>query len=228
MVKIQFLGHASFKLLYPHTNILIDPFINNPCTEPSFKRLIDFPLRENELNDVSLILVSHEHFDHFDKKAIESIAQKNNAVVVGHESVLKELNLHKRFLYPITIGQKIELRKLAIEGITAHHPNSFFPLGFLIDSGNERIYHAGDTDLIDEFDKIKADIALLPIGGTYTMDLVDGVKATKSMKPKAVIPMHYNTFSMIKAEPLEFKHKIEKSLLETKPVILNPGESFNY
>ncbi|MFH1544645.1 MAG: metal-dependent hydrolase [archaeon] len=228
MVKIHFLGHSSFKLVYPHTSILIDPFINNTCIEPSFKRLIDSPVKENELNDVSLILVSHEHFDHFDKKAIESIAQKNNSVVVGHESVLQKLKLHKRFLCPITIGQKIELRKLAIEGITAHHPNSFFPIGFLIDSGKEKIYHAGDTDLIDEFDEIKADIALLPIGGTYTMDLVDGVKATKSMKPKIVIPMHYNTFSMIKADALEFKHKIEKSLLETKPVILKPGESFHY
>lgn len=229
MVELQYLGHSFFKLAFPHTSVLIDPFINNTNTESSFQRLVEcHPLAEEELNDVSVILVSHEHFDHFDKKAIESIAEKNNATVVSHESVLKELNLPKRLFCPISTGEKIELRKLSIEGITAHHPNSFFPLGFLIDSGKERIYHAGDTDLIDEFDEIKADIALLPIGGTFTMDLVDAVKATKCIKPKIAVPMHYNTFPMIKADPSEFKQKIEKSLLETKPLIMKVGEKFTY
>ena len=224
MTKIKYLGHSFFKFSFPEANVLVDPFIKSSSSEPEYKRLIECPVKEKELNDINVILVTHEHFDHFDKEAIECIAKSNNAVVVGHDSLHNELSLERRHLCPIDVGKKIDLRKINVEAVTAHHPNSFNPLGYIIQSNNTRIYHAGDTDLIEEFANVKADIALLPIGGAITMDCVDAVRATKYLKPKIVIPMHYNTFASIKAEPLEFKQRIEKSVLEAKPIIMQVGE----
>jgi L-ascorbate metabolism protein UlaG (beta-lactamase superfamily) len=98
-------------------------------------------------------------------------------------------------------------------------------LGYLISADNQSIYHAGDTELHDSFGEIKTDIALLPIGGAYTMDVVDAVRATKTMKPKYVIPMHYNTFDEIKADSNEFCQRINKSILKTKPIVMGIGET---
>jgi L-ascorbate metabolism protein UlaG (beta-lactamase superfamily) len=122
------------------------------------------------------------------------------------------------------MNQEITLRNLQIKALPAHHPNSFYPLGFLISYKGQSVYHAGDTALINSISEIDADVALLPIGGTYTMDCVDAIRAVKTMKPKYAIPMHFDTFKMIQQDPKEFKQKIEKSVFKTKPVILKPGQ----
>jgi len=228
LVEITFFGHSFFKVDFEGTKVLFDPFINNTCSDSAFKRILPCTAKKCHLNDIDLILVSHEHFDHFDKKAIENLVKQNNCFVLSHDNVLNELEIEKRFLFPISLDQKINIKNLTIECVTAHHPESFYPVGFIVSSKAKSIYFSGDTSLIDSFSKIKADVALLPIGGTYTMDCVDGVKATKLMKPKYVIPMHYNTFQMIKADPEEFKRKIEKSVLTTQPILLQPGETFKF
>ncbi len=228
MVKVTFFGHSFFKVEFNGTKILFDPFINNTCSDPAFNRVIPCKARKTDLNDIDLVLVSHEHFDHFDKKAIESIVKKNNSLVVAHDSILNELELERRFLCPLSMNQKLNVRNLNIEAVTAHHPESFYPIGFLVSAKGKSLYFSGDTALIDDFAKINADMALLPIGGTYTMDCVDSVKATKLIKPKFVVPMHYNTFGMIKADANEFKRKIEKSVLDTKAILMQPGETFKF
>lgn len=222
-MKIQYLGHSFFKVDFSNANILIDPFISS--SDPSFDRLVKCPVKKQDLKDIAMILVTHEHFDHFDKDAVEHIASRNNALVVSHESILQELNLQRNLLRPITSGKSITTRGLKITALPAHHPNAFYPLAYLVEGANEKLFHAGDTALHDVFADVDADVALLPIGGTHTMDIVDAVRATKTMKPKVVIPMHYNTFEVIKADPNEFKQRIEKSILKTKPIILSPGET---
>jgi len=180
------------------------------------------------LKDIALILVSHEHFDHFDKDFIEKIASRDNSCVVASESLLQKLNLSKRFLHPIRQHQTINLRGIEITALPAHHPQAFYPLGFLMSYDGKSVFHSGDTSLVDSFSKINPDVALLPIGGTYTMDCVDAIRAVKTMKPRYAIPMHYGTFKMIDQDPKEFKQKIDKSILKTKPVILKPGQSFSF
>ncbi|MEM4364269.1 MAG: MBL fold metallo-hydrolase, partial [Candidatus Diapherotrites archaeon] len=108
----------------------------------------------------------------------------------------------------------------------AHYPNSFYPLSFVFSKDGESVYFAGNTSLLDSFEEIKSDVAIIPIGGNSTMDVVDAVRATKSIKPKFVIPMHYNSFDSMVADPVDFKERIEKSVLKTIPVILKPGQSF--
>lgn len=228
MVSVRFFGHSFFKIGFPGRNVLIDPFICSDKERPDFERLVDCAAKQSDLKDVALILVSHEHFDHFDKKFIEKVASRDNSCVVASEPILQELNLSKRFLHPIKMHQKISLRGVDIQAIPAHHPHSFYPLGFMVSCAGKSVFHSGDTALTDHFSKLRPDVALLPIGGTYTMDCVDAIRAVKTMKPKFAIPMHYNTFKMIEQDPGEFKQKIDKSILQTKPVILNPGQSFSF
>jgi len=96
--------------------------------------------------------------------------------------------------------------------------------GFLLEVDGRRIYHAGDTGLTVEMGLLAedgVDVALLPIGGNYTMDIDDAVRAVRMIKPRVAVPMHYNTFPLIKASPEEFASKAS-GLAEIR--ILKPGE----
>lgn len=223
-LNFRFFGHSFFEICSKHS-LLIDPFLSTSIKGDCALKL---PSCKNKLSNVSLILITHEHKAHFDKKLVEFIAKKCDSLVVAHDSILNNLELPKRQLVPVMLNSEINVRNVEIQAFPAHHPLAFYPLSFLLKINGLSVFHAGDTELMDEHEKIKADVALLPIGGSVTMDLVDAVKATKCIKPKIAIPMHYNTFPSIKAEPLEFKARIEKSNLKTKPVILKPGESFEF
>lgn len=226
MVKIQFLGHSFFKISFPDAKVLIDPFIHNVHPEKQYERVLDCSTNEDKIKNVDLILISNEMFDHFEKNVVETIAKRDNALVVAHDSILNQLSLPRQLLRSIGVGQKTAMKNIEVTATTAHFPASFYPLGFLLANNGTKIFFAGATELIDDFSEIQSDVALLPIGGKTTMDIVDGVKATKVMKPKYVIPMHYNTFDFIKADAKEFKAKIEKSNLTTIPIILEPGQEF--
>jgi L-ascorbate metabolism protein UlaG (beta-lactamase superfamily) len=99
---------------------------------------------------------------------------------------------------------------------------------FVVSIGGKCIYHAGDTALTSDMSLIgeeKAiDLACLPIGGHYTMGIDDAVKAVSMVKPRVVLPIHYNTWEIIKADPDEFAGKVDKSDVRTKTVILASGE----
>ncbi len=228
MPSIQFFGHSFFKLCFPERNILFDPYVSSACSDPAFKRLVECSAKQSDLRDIALILLSHEHFDHFDKELVEKIATRDNSCVVGSLPLLQQLNLSKRFLHPIKMNETITLRGTEIKAVPAHHPQAFYPLGFMVSHNGKSVFHAGDTDLIDDFSSLRPDVALLPIGGTFTMDCVDAVRAVKTMKPRFAVPMHYNTFKMIEQDPKEFKQRIDKSILKTKVVVLKPGQKFSF
>jgi L-ascorbate metabolism protein UlaG (beta-lactamase superfamily) len=227
-LSIRYLGHAFFRIALNNKAILIDPYVKDCHPESESKRLSPCVCKERDFKNVEAVLVSHEHFAHFDKELLEKLAKENNACIVAHESLLQELNLSKRYTQALDIGQTIPVRGFSVTGVSAHHPQSFYPMGFLIHVNGTSIYHAGDTQLLDDFNGLKPDLALLPIGGNYTMDCVDAVRAVKAMKPRYAIPMHYNTFAPIQADASEFKSKIEKSILKTQPIILKPGQCFKF
>ena len=223
MVEIQYFGHSFFRIGEKGFNILIDPIFNT--TKTDFKMEEKVPVKPRQLKDVSLILLGNETAEHFDKKAVEELAIRNGATVVGHEIVLNELDLPRNQKAAIRSDSEMFLKGVKIKSTIAHFPKSFYPMGYLIELGGKKIYHAGVTALIDSFSRIETDIAILPIGGKATMDVIDAVRATKIIKPKAVIPMQYNTFELSKADSSDFKVRIEKSLLKTRPVILSPGQT---
>jgi L-ascorbate metabolism protein UlaG (beta-lactamase superfamily) len=204
-------------------NILFDPVFDTTKTDYKLQETI--PIKSRQLKDISLILLGNETPEHFDAAAVEEIALRNGATVVGHEIVLNKLNLPRNQKTAIGSNSELYIKGIKIKSMIAHFPKSFYPMGYLVDFGGKKIYHAGVTSLLDTFSDIKADVAILPIGGKATMDVVDAVRATKMMKPVQVIPMQYNTFELSKADPKDFKSRIEKSLLKTKPIIMAPGQT---
>ncbi|ABR30187.1 metal-dependent hydrolase [Thermosipho melanesiensis] len=220
-MKITFLGHAVF-LIEEKRTFLIDPFIKG---NPAFPSNYILP-------DIDYILVTHGHGDHIGDTV--ELAEKYGATVISNFEICNYLQMKGvKKVHPMHIGgvKEFEFGKLkmtpALHGSGIIDGNNIIyggnPGGFLINL-KKSIYHAGDTGLTKDMELLEGvDVALLPIGGNFVMDVNDAVKAVEFIKPQIVIPMHYNTWDLISADANEFKDKVEK--LGVKCVILKPGES---
>ncbi len=177
-VKIEWLGHASFRISSGNLVIYIDPYI-----------LDETPAKAD------LVLVTHEHFDHKDDMNIEAIS-KDDTVVVGPQSVTYAY-VNSETVVP---GDEVEIKGVKIKTVPAYnpakpyHPREKGHVGFILVINGVKIYHTGDTDFIPEMEALaneNIDVALLPIGGTYVMDEEQAARAANTIKPKYVVPMHY-------------------------------------
>jgi len=218
-MKIKWLGWASWLIQSGEKKIAIDPF----------KGEIDGP--------VDIILVSHAHLDHCDNNQLSKI--RGEKTVVFTPSVYAE-NINAESL---DVGQEKNLNGVKIRGVNAYNLSisnhqKGVDTGYIIEIEGQRIYFAADTDLVEEMKELKdVDLALLPIGGTYTLDLNQAVEAVKIIKPKFVIPMHYGTIEVVlngelvkinlPANADEFKKMVEEST-ETKVKVLSPGEETEF
>lgn len=220
MVELKYFGHSFFEILDGGSILLIDPIFDSSKT--NLAKRFKIKAKVLDFKKVSLILITNETPEHFDAVAVEEIAKRSNAIVVAHEVVLQKLNLPRMQKCPIVSNSEVNLKGVKIKSKTAHFPRSFYPLAYLIQCGDKKIYHAGVTSLLDNFNEVKTDVALLPIS-SKTMDVVDAVRATKLMKPDVVIPMQYDLFEEKKIDVADFKRRIEKSVLKTKPVLLSMG-----
>lgn len=186
--NVKWLGHASFQIKNSKV-IYVDPW----------------KLKINEPADI--ILVTHEHYDHCSVQDISKI-QKENTVIVGPKDCANKLSGKIKTIKP---GQSLTIGGVTIEAVPAYnigkafHPKSNNWVGFIITLDNIKIYHAGDTDLIPEMDEIKVDFALLPIGGTYTMNVQEAATLANKMKPKVAIPMHYGSIVGDSSDAEKFK-----------------------
>jgi L-ascorbate metabolism protein UlaG (beta-lactamase superfamily) len=173
--RLHWLGHASFRLDGPPT-IYFDPW-----------RLKGQP----PLADV--ILISHEHHDHCSPQDVKRISGPRTVIVASHGAA-KELRGDVRTL---RAGERTTVGEVEIEAVPAYNVNkSYHPkraghVGFVVTVGGERIYFAGDTDRIPEMASVRCDVALLPVGGTYTMDAEEAAQATADIGPKVAVPMHW-------------------------------------
>jgi L-ascorbate metabolism protein UlaG (beta-lactamase superfamily) len=215
MVELQYFGHSFFKIKDKSSSILIDPVFSFGKTS------------QKDMGNVSLILLTNEMPEHFDKKAVEEIASRENATVVAHDSILRSLDVPRSQKAPICVNSELFLKGFKIKTATAHYPQSFYPLGYIIQCKDKTIYHAGVTALLDTFSEIKTDVAILPIS-SKSMDIVDVVRAAKMIKPKTLIPMQYDFFDAGKSDPKELKKRIEESVLDTETIILSPGKKINF
>lgn len=209
MMKLKYLGHSAFYFEAEGIKALIDPFLEgNPL---ACAKMSDF-------NDANYIFVTHGHGDHVGS-AVE-IARRCNATIIcptelapflaAQGAKVEGMQIGGSFVFPFG---KVKLTS-ALHGSTfvvnGHAEYAGLACGFVIDCGGKKLYHAGDTALTMDMQllaKEDVDIALLPIGGYYTMDTEDAVKAAEFVAAKLTVPMHYNTFPVIKADPKLFAQK---------------------
>ncbi|MDD4049897.1 MAG: MBL fold metallo-hydrolase [Candidatus ainarchaeum sp.] len=227
-ISIKYLGHSSFLLTIDKKNILTDPFFKNDSLG-KMERLVPCHHKVEDLPKIDTILISHEHTDSFDKDSVNYLSKKYNPKIISHYSILKDIEGLEHNKVSIEEYQAKDINNINIQALPAHHPGAFYPLSFLIkNKKGKTVYFAGDTYMTKDHDTIKPDIALLPIGGKRTMDLGTAIRVMKKMRPKFVIPMHYDTFEDIKRNPQELIYRFGKNYTDVNTVILNPGKTFKF
>ncbi len=227
---MKWLGHAAFYIEIDGVSILVDPWITNPLSP---YRSLDAFAKDHP--KIDYVIVTHDHGDHLGE-AVEILKRYPDAKVVAlYELALKigeEAGAQNRAI-GTNIGGPVKLPGITLVFTPAEHSSSIaHPSGVVIIGSNASIYHAGDTGLFAEMSFIaelySPTLALLPIGGHFTMGIKEAVKAVELLKPRYVIPMHYNTFELIKADPEEFAKLVKEKGLPTEVKILKPGEVFEF
>ena len=223
-MKITRLGHAAF-LLEGKDRILVDPFLTgNPLASTSADKV-----------DCDIICVTHGHSDHLGDAV--DIARRTGAVIASIVELSDWLENTGVKSVGFNMGGTAVIKNTKVTMVPAFHSSSIgapglefsaaMAVGMVIDSGKV-VYHAGDTCVFGDMRLIrelyKPDVALLPIGGFFTMDPKQAAMATALISPKIAIPMHYGTWPLIEQDPKEFERLAKKSS-KAKIVILKPGES---
>ena len=199
--KIHWLGHDSFRL-EGEVTVYVDPWKLADGSPPA-----------------DLILITHEHFDHFSQEDIDKIRTEETEIGTI-ATVARALEGRVPTVKP---GDRITVKGVDSEMLPAYnktkqlHPRSKGHVGFVVTLAGQRIYHDGDTDAIPEMKGLKPAIALVPVSGTYVMDADEAVEAVRMMEPGLAIPMHYDDIVGTTADAERFKQ------LSTAPVkILRP------
>ena len=195
--NIHWLGHASFRIEGDNLVIYIDPW-----------KLEDGP-------QADLILITHDHPDHCSPEDVAKV-QKKDSVIVTVAAAAAKLSGQIKVIQP---GNELTVKGIPISAVPAYNVNKFRSpgvpfhpqesgyVGFVLTVEGQRIYHAGDTDSISEIGSIDADIALLPVSGTYVMTADEVLEAVKVIKPQVAIPMHIGRGIGSLADAEHFKEK---------------------
>ncbi|MGO0123336.1 metal-dependent hydrolase [Desulfothermobacter acidiphilus] len=219
-MQLRFLGHAAVWMSDGSIRLIVDPFLTgNPQAAA----------RPEEIA-ADIVVVTHAHGDHWGDALTFC---KRGALLVSNFEITNyaERRGAKR-VCSLNTGGRYDFAGGWIKLVPAWHSSSFpdgtyggMPTGVVISLGGKKIYHAGDTALLAEMEfigKLGLEVALLPIGGTYTMDPEDALQALELLKPKMVVPIHYNTFPAIQQDPDAFIAAAERYGVEGKK--LRPGE----
>lgn len=208
--NITVFKHSSIKILTEVGAVYIDPF------------QID-----EEFHDAAFILITHDHYDHFSSKDIRKVAGKETVLVVpdAMEEKTGEVYDIVRRIETVTPGATFKIDGLAFETVPMYnilkpfHPRKAGWVGYILTVNGQRIYIAGDIDLIKEARAVKCDVALVPVGGFYTMDAVKAAKLVNEIKPSVAIPVHYGNlvgtakdaekFAELVKEPVKVEIKIK-------------------
>jgi L-ascorbate metabolism protein UlaG (beta-lactamase superfamily) len=221
-MDIRFLGHAAFALENDGKTILVDPFLTgNPKAAASADDIA-----------ADAILLTHGHGDHIGDTV--AIAKRTGAPVVAIVEIARELEEDGVQVFDPNIGGTVELDWGTARLTPAWHTSTTpkgtanVPAGLVIEIGGKRIYHLGDTGLFSDLALPKRrghiDVALMCIGGHYTMDRFDAVVACELVGADQVIPCHYNTFPPIETDAQAFKSDVQNAGY-SEVVILEPGET---
>ena len=225
-VKITWLGHASLALDIDGTHVLVDPFLTgNPLASTTPDAL-----------NADYILLTHGHGDHVGDTV--AIAKRTGAKVIGNFEVtnwiakqgvadVHGMNPDGAFDFGFArVGLTIAFHSSSMpDGSYGGEPNGIY----LTTGGGKKIYIAGDTALFSDMRLIGekgVDLAVLPIGGNYTMGPDEALRAVKFLSPEAVLPVHYNTFPVIQVDVAEWAQRVHNET-STKVIIVDPGSSYS-
>jgi L-ascorbate metabolism protein UlaG (beta-lactamase superfamily) len=215
-MEITWLGHSAI-LVKGSRTVYIDPFLSgNPAASTT----------PDKIKEADVIVVTHHHSDHLGDAF--ALAKKTGAVVVGIHEVAVDAQAQGIPAEGMNIGGTVEVRGVKVHMVQAlHSAEKGNAAGVVVEMDGKRLYHAGDTGLtydmklIGEF--FQPDLSFIPIGDRYTMGIPSAVKAVEFVQTKRVIPIHYDTFPIVKSDPQEFKRRVG-SMAEV--IILKPGGSY--
>jgi L-ascorbate metabolism protein UlaG (beta-lactamase superfamily) len=228
MARLHYHGHSTFTLTTDDgTRVIIDPwFDQNPVSD----------MKADEIEGADFILCTHGHFDHF-ADAIPLAKRTGATLVSTFEIVSFAQSQGVENAHPLHIGGGfhfpfgyVKMTPALHGGQVAGDDEGAFttvPGGFWMDLKGKRLYHAGDTSLLMDMQLLrgKVDLALLPIGDNFTMGPEDAVRAVDFIRPKTVIPIHYNTFDLIAQDAEAFRASVGNL---AKVEIVKPGEVFEF
>lgn len=224
MLRLTYYGHSVFLLSDGTHTVIIDPFLEgNPVA----------PIRASDVK-ADYVVVTHAHGDHLGDAV--AIARRCNATIVAVNELADYVASKGARAHNMHIGGSVKLPFGSVKLTIAHHgsvtPDGVYggnPAGALITIGGKTVYHTGDTGLFYDMKLIgemnPVDVMLCPIGDNYTMGIADAVKAVDLVQPKLTIPMHYNTWPVIAADPHDFIRRVTAAGYPAR--VLTAGETLN-
>ncbi len=200
-IGIIWTGHAGFKITYESKKIYIDPY--------------KLSKEHENVCDADIVLITHNHFDHLSIEDLKNIVNETTVIVSAQECLSQLKSLSVKESIGIDPRNSVKVNDLKIETVHAYnvdkefHPKNDKKIGFIVEFGNDRLYHIGDSDIIPEMKDTNSTIALVPVSGTYVMTAEEASKAINELiNPKIAIPMHYGTIVGNKEDAIRFSELV--------------------
>lgn len=200
-IGIIWTRHAGFKITYESKKIYIDPY--------------KLSKEHENVSDADIVLITHNHFDHLSIEDLKNIVNETTVIVSAQECLSQLKSLSVKESIGIDPRNSVKVSDLKIEAVHAYnvdkefHPKNDKKIGFIVEFGNDRLYHIGDSDIIPEMKDTNSTIALVPVSGTYVMTAEEASKAINELiNPKIAIPMHYGTIVGNKEDAIRFSELV--------------------
>ena len=175
---------------------------------------------EQKYNDADYIFCTHSHYDHFSPEEIEKVKKEDTTIIVPRDIEEQARNIFNDNVVIVEPAKEYQIKDLKFKTTYAYNINKkFHPkenkwVGYIIELNNKKYYIAGDTDNIEEIQNIECDIALIPIGGTFTMDYKESAELANTIKADIVIPTHYGSIVGEKEDAIKFKELVKDKKVE--------------
>lgn len=202
--------------LFDHVEVLYHSSIR--ITGERVVYLDPFGVKE-KYGDADLILVTHDHFDHFSPEDIDKVRREDTVIVVPHSLAGRAKELGFRQVVAVAPGETVTADGMEIRAVASYntnkpnHPKEKGWVGYLFAMNGVRYYVAGDTDDTPEARAVDCDLAMVPIGGTYTVDAPEAARMVNAMAPKGVVPTHYGAIVGTRKDAERFRDGLDEGIL---------------